>query len=829
MFIRQNEACLSDDQPSTYDVPVRLTAAIFEGDPWKMRQDVLSTADQNTGDSLYDKPSGTGFPSPNRASMLSMMSTGSSGMSDSTRSSVDASFATYDVLPNRHGAAPFHQSCDRQVANSNSSRGKSAEDQRDSYLEDYSVPRRGSDVVAGASSDPSLDLYDSPRSYQKQVVQETEQDSEQLYDVPQFLTLERVHAVMLKPFGDLKLNPGIEPAGQTVTGGDELNSNYDVPPSGKENHTCFNSLDNNLEIMKNSEDAMNPIPESLFPVLKWQSDIRKHTSKLRSYILDHGDGLSEDSGQQYDYPYPHIKLSCLSLKTATKELIDFCFTKVLSDHLFPLASSENLQFKKSFDREKLKIRVEMLRTALRQFEDRSNELVSASTSLTACRSKPGFNGKMKSPTNKLKELLGMADVLPQIADLLLLDLYSQCCVSMYQENQFDSTKQSVPMETCEGAIYAPLPPLQNKTLISNESWHLINDQRSMRNRPLPPTPPLARVEKNRPSVPVTVNTLPPQHKLNASNVHPGNQRLSAPISPSCSIQRLSCPGFSGPMNDAVTSSTLPARKSGSVLVPSEHPLAAGSEIGKRNTSELQCPLQKPHLPSQIHLYNAVGNHHLSPNSTKSSDQRSHLGLQSPPSDQQQPNPLLGSAESDALLVDFYASQVDGHMELVKKATADFNKIMMMLDSSDESRSNRFPHTPPRLISSNHVFDNHRHQNPSSFQSLSQMSTSQQNQMFPTPKEFVLRSKFVILAAHKLVYVADAIARNLADPSRYKDVAEAANNLCDVLKIAVNATKEAALSHDNHSKREFMNSSIAQVEVRSGELCRVISKHRRLQS
>lgn len=823
MFISQSEASLSDDQLSAYDVPIRLTAGVFEGDPWKMRQDAISSAHQNPGDSLYDKPSGMGFLSPNRASVLSTMSTGSSGMSDSTRSSVDASFATYDVLPNRCTTAPFDRSCDRQVANPNSLRGKSVEDQRDSYLEDYSVPRKGNDVVTEASSDPSSDLYDSPRNYRKQIVQEAEQDSEQLYDVPQFLTLEKVHAVMLKPFADLKLNPGIESVGQTLTEGDELNTNYDVPPSGKENQTCFVSTAKSLEKAKNLEDAINPIPESLFPVLKWQSDIQKHNSKLRSYILDCGDALSEDSGQQYNYPYPHIKLSCLSLKTATKELIDFCSTKVLSDNLFPLASSENLQFKKSFDKEKLKIRVEMLRTALRQFEDRSNELVSASPSHVGCQSKPGFDGKIKPPINQLKELVSVANVLPQIADLLLLDLYSQFCISISQVKPFDPMKQSVPMETYEGAIYAPLPPLQNKTFIGNESWHLSNDQRSVRNRPLPPTPPVAQLDKNRPSFPLS-STLPPQHKLNASNVHLGNQRLSNPISPGSSIQRLSCPGFTGSTNDAVTSSTLPARRSGSTLV-SFHPLAAGSEINKRNTSELQCPLQKPHLPSQIHLNNVVNN--FPPNSTKPSDQLSQLGLQSAPSDQQHPNPLLGSAESDALLVDFYASQVDGHMELVKKATADFSRIMMTFDPSDENRSNRHPHTPPRPIPSNHVFSNQRHQNPSNFQSLSQISTPQQNQTSPTPKEFVLRSKFVILAAHKLVYVADAIARNLADPSRYNDVAEAANDLCNVLKVAVNATKEAALSHDNHSKREFMNSSIAQVEVRSGELCRVISKHRRL--
>ena len=62
----------------------------------------------------------------------------------------------------------------------------------------------------------------------------------------------------------------------------------------------------------------------------------------------------------------------------------------------------------------------------------------------------------------------------------------------------------------------------------------------------------------------------------------------------------------------------------------------------------------------------------------------------------------------------------------------------------------------------------------------------------SPEIFVQRGKLVVLAAHKLVYVGDTIARHVADGVVCGRVAAAANELCDQLKIVVTATKEAAL-------------------------------------
>ena len=62
-----------------------------------------------------------------------------------------------------------------------------------------------------------------------------------------------------------------------------------------------------------------------------------------------------------------------------------------------------------------------------------------------------------------------------------------------------------------------------------------------------------------------------------------------------------------------------------------------------------------------------------------------------------------------------------------------------------------------------------------------------------PKVFIAHSKFVILAAHKLVYIADTITRCVGSEDVRVKVMTCANRLCDALKLTVTATKAAALS------------------------------------
>ncbi|XP_029976709.1 enhancer of filamentation 1 [Salarias fasciatus] len=65
-----------------------------------------------------------------------------------------------------------------------------------------------------------------------------------------------------------------------------------------------------------------------------------------------------------------------------------------------------------------------------------------------------------------------------------------------------------------------------------------------------------------------------------------------------------------------------------------------------------------------------------------------------------------------------------------------------------------------------------------------------------PRIFVAHSKFVILSAHKLVFIGDTLSRQAAAPELANRVMNSSNVLCDLLKTVVSATKTAALNYPN---------------------------------
>uniref|UniRef100_A0A1A8MN80 Breast cancer anti-estrogen resistance protein 1 n=1 Tax=Nothobranchius pienaari TaxID=704102 RepID=A0A1A8MN80_9TELE len=65
-----------------------------------------------------------------------------------------------------------------------------------------------------------------------------------------------------------------------------------------------------------------------------------------------------------------------------------------------------------------------------------------------------------------------------------------------------------------------------------------------------------------------------------------------------------------------------------------------------------------------------------------------------------------------------------------------------------------------------------------------------------PRIFVAHSKFVILSAHKLVFIGDTLSRQAAALELANRVMNSSNVLCDLLKTVVTATKTAALHYPN---------------------------------
>jgi len=103
-------------------------------------------------------------------------------------------------------------------------------------------------------------------------------------------------------------------------------------------------------------------------------------------------------------------------------------------------------------------------------------------------------------------------------------------------------------------------------------------------------------------------------------------------------------------------------------------------------------------------------------------------------------------DDDRELLAFYATQIDAHAADVDAATAEFYRCCRSSPS-----------------------------------------------LSPTVDAFIRRSRFVVLAAHRLVYVGDVIARHVTDQSVGDRIAAAANELCSQLKLVVMTTRNAALA------------------------------------
>ncbi|NXH10718.1 CASL protein, partial [Bucco capensis] len=72
-----------------------------------------------------------------------------------------------------------------------------------------------------------------------------------------------------------------------------------------------------------------------------------------------------------------------------------------------------------------------------------------------------------------------------------------------------------------------------------------------------------------------------------------------------------------------------------------------------------------------------------------------------------------------------------------------------------------------------------------------------------PRIFVAHSKFVILSAHKLVFIGDTLTRQVTTQDIRNKVRNSSNQLCELLKNIVLATKTAALHYPNTAALQKM--------------------------
>ncbi|XP_062860166.1 breast cancer anti-estrogen resistance protein 1 isoform X2 [Trichomycterus rosablanca] len=79
-----------------------------------------------------------------------------------------------------------------------------------------------------------------------------------------------------------------------------------------------------------------------------------------------------------------------------------------------------------------------------------------------------------------------------------------------------------------------------------------------------------------------------------------------------------------------------------------------------------------------------------------------------------------------------------------------------------------------------------------------------------PKIFVAHSKFVILSAHKLVFIGDTVSRQAKSPEVRSRVAQHSNVLCEKLKDIVVSTKTAALQYPSPGAARDMTERVREL-------------------
>lgn len=83
-----------------------------------------------------------------------------------------------------------------------------------------------------------------------------------------------------------------------------------------------------------------------------------------------------------------------------------------------------------------------------------------------------------------------------------------------------------------------------------------------------------------------------------------------------------------------------------------------------------------------------------------------------------------------------------------------------------------------------------------------------------PRIFVAHAKFVILSAHKLVFIGDTLSRQASAPDVANHVMDSSNVLCEMLKTVVGSTKMAALHYPNTAAVQEMVDRVTDLSHRA---------------
>lgn len=93
----------------------------------------------------------------------------------------------------------------------------------------------------------------------------------------------------------------------------------------------------------------------------------------------------------------------------------------------------------------------------------------------------------------------------------------------------------------------------------------------------------------------------------------------------------------------------------------------------------------------------------------------------------------------------------------------------------------------------------------------------------SPKVFVSSSKFIVLSAHKFVYIGDTLSKRIKQVDLRSEIIGVTNKLSNCIKSLVGATKSAALQYPASNAMREMSETVVQVNNAAIELYQVVKK------
>ena len=93
----------------------------------------------------------------------------------------------------------------------------------------------------------------------------------------------------------------------------------------------------------------------------------------------------------------------------------------------------------------------------------------------------------------------------------------------------------------------------------------------------------------------------------------------------------------------------------------------------------------------------------------------------------------------------------------------------------------------------------------------------------SPKVFVSSSKFIVLSAHKFVYIGDTLSKRIKHGDLRTEVAAVTNKLSNCIKSLVTATKSAALQYPASNAMREMGEAVVVVNNVAVELYQIVKK------